>query len=526
MLGCLYLNAFIFPHTPIYQGGTAAIWILDATKMLQGQVIYRDFFEFSLPGTQVLYLLLFKWLGVRAWIPSAVWVALGGGLAWTCVVISKYFLTGASVYLPSLLFLGLGFFSEPDPTHHWFSTLACMVALALLMAERSPSRLAAAGVLCGLAALFTQSRGIVALAGFATFLLWECRKKKQGWGWVVKAEMYLVLPFLATTLPVIAYLVWKVGFGLFINSTVVFLLKYWSKSFWGSIYVYGADLPDVALWLEGPALLLWLYMHLLLPFVYLWFFVRYSRQAIAHPEKPWDRAMLLSIVGFFLFLGIAFSPVWLRLISVAPPALILFTWFTKSPSRIARAVMRLAWAASLFAFASQTIAVQTGWKGYLDAPTGRAALLDSGQYEKYRWVLEHTHPGDFYFQADDCDEYFLLGLQNPAEVPFVTDSAYTRPEQVQNAIEMLEKHQVRFVMWSAWLDVPRHPGADGSAAPLRLYLRAHYHPVREFDDQYAEVWERNQPAVTGNGMTMPASALKPQVGPRPGRIQGGIHGKP
>ena len=86
--------------------------------------------------------------------------------------------------------------------------------------------------------------------------------------------------------------------------------------------------------------------------------------------------------------------------------------------------------------------------------------------------FSHTlTPAISYFQADDCDEYFLLGLRNPAEVSFVTDSIYTRPEQVQNAVEMLEKHRVQFVMWSAWLDVPRSPGADGSAeAPLRVYL--------------------------------------------------------
>jgi len=526
MMGCLYLNAFIFPHTPIYQGDTSAIWILDATKMLQGQVIYRDFFEFTLPGTQVVYLLLFKWFGVRAWIPSALWVALGIGLAWACLAISKQLLSGVSVYLPSLLFLGLGFFSEPDPTHHWFSTLACMTAIAVLMAKRSPPRLAAAGALCGLATLFTQSRGILAVAGFAAFLLWECRAKKQDGSRLLKAEAYLVIPFLATTLPVIAYLVGKVGFGLFLNSTVIFLMKYWSRCFWGSIYVYGADLPDLELWLEVPALLLWLFMHLLLPFVYLWFFVRYRRQTVAHPEELWDRAMLVGIVGFCMFLSIALSPVWLRLVSVAPPALITLVWLNQSPGRLARTLTRLAWAGGLFGLALPSVAVQTGWKGYFDAPTGRAALLDPAQYEKYRWVLEHTHPGDFYFQADDCDEYFLLGLQNPAEVPFVTDSAYTRPEQVQNAIAMLEEHQVHWVMWSAWLDVPRHPGADGSAAPLRLYLREHYHPVREFDDQYAEVWERNQPAVAISGIAMPMPGLMPHTGPRPEKVQGGTHGKP
>ncbi len=491
-IGCLYLDAFILPHTPIYQGDTAPIYLLEATKMLAGQVIYRDFFQFTLPGTQVFYMLLFKWFGVRAWIPSATWVFLGTGLAYTCVVISKQLLSGLSVYLSSLLFLGLGFVTERDPTHHWFSTLACIAAIAILMPKRSPSRLVAAGVLCGLATLFTQSRGIVAIAGFATFLLWECRTKKQGWGSLFKAGMYLVIPFLAVTLPVLAYLAWKVGPRLFINCTVVFLMKYWSKWFWGTIYVYGADLPDLPFWLEAPALLIWLFIHLLLPFVYIWFFVQYRRRAISHPEEPWDRAMLIGIVGFFLFLGIAFSPIWFRLISVSPPAIILFVWLIKSPAKLPRTLMRLAWACGLLALASQSATAQIGWKGYLKSPTGRAALLGRDRYEKYRWVLEHTHPGDFYFQADDCDEYFLLGLQNPAEVSFVTDSIYTRPEQVQNAIEMIEKHRVRFVMWSAWLDVPRSPGADGSTGPLRVYLRAHYHPVKGFDDaQYEVVWERN-----------------------------------
>ena len=148
---------------------------------------------------------------------------------------------------------------------------------------------------------------------------------------------------------------------------------------------------------------------------------------------------------------------------MAPPALILYVWLIKSPAKLPRTLTRLAWAGGLLALVSQPVIAQTGWKGYIESPTGRAALLDPDHYEKYRWLLAHTHPGDFFFQADDCDEYFLLGLRNPAEVSFVTDSIYTRPEQVQNAIEMIEKHRVRFVMWSAWLDVPRSPGADGSS---------------------------------------------------------------
>jgi hypothetical protein len=491
--GCLYLDAFILPHTPIYQGDTTPIWLLDATKMLEGQVMYRDFFEFTLPGTQVFFLLLFKWFGVRAWIPSATWVVLGISLAWMCVVISKQLLSGALVYLPGLLFLGLGFVTAPDTNHHWFSTLACLMAIAVLMAKRTPSRLAAAGALCGLATLFTSSRGCFTVAGFAAYLLWECRAKKLGWGWLAKAKMYLVIPFLATTLSVMAYLAWKVGLRLFVYCTVIFLLRYWYKNYWGSIYAYAADPPDFPFfWMEAPALLIWLFVHLMLPLIYILIFMQYRRRAKAHPEEPWDRIMLLGIVGSFLFLGIASSPIWLRLVSVLPPALILYVWLNKSPTKFFGKLRGVAWASGLLALVIQSVLVQTGWKGYIESPTGRAAILDPDRYAKYRWVLEHTHPGEFYFQADDCDQYFLLGLRNPVEVSFLTDSGFTRPEQVQNAIEMLEKHQVRFVMWAVRLDIPMNPGADGSAnAPLRAYLSAHYHPVKTFDDQYEEAWERN-----------------------------------
>jgi hypothetical protein len=215
-----------------------------------------------------------------------------------------------------------------------------------------------------------------------------------------------------------------------------------------------------------------------------------------------------------MFLGIAQAPVWFRLISVSPPVLILHGWLVKGPGKLPRFFTRLAWAGGLLALVAQPAIVQFGWKGYLDAPTGRAALLDPEHYEKYRWILAHTHPGDYYFQADDCDEYFLLGLRNPAEVSFVTDSIYTRPEQVQNAVAMLEKYQVHWVMWSAWLDVATSPGSDGSAEhALRVYLHAHYHPVREFEDQLEEAWERNGPARPALNPTIAGQGRNSQMGP-------------
>ncbi len=511
-VSCLYLDAFMLPHTPVFEGDTTPIYLLEAGKMLQGQVIYRDFFQFTFPGTQVFYLALFRIFGLRAWIPSAVWVLLGIGLAWTCLVISRQVLSGVLVYLPSLIFLGVAFFSEPDPNHHWFSMLACMAGLAVIFPERSPFRWALAGALCGVTTLFTHSRGVVAIAGFAVFLLWEWHKKKQGWSQLLKTSLWLVLPFLGVTLPIIVYLCRKVGPELFVNCTVVFLAKYWSKWFWGTAYVYGADIPTgLPLGLELGGLVMWAFIHLLLPMVYIFFFIRYCRCPAEDRDEPWDRLMLLAMVGVFLFMGIVTSPVWFRLISVSPPALILYIWMVKGPGKISRVLRGLAWGGGFLAVLVQPIVLQTGWKAYLDTPTGRTAFFDRQRFEKYRWILEHTHAGDYFFQADDCNEYFLLGLQNPVRVSFVTDSTYTRPDQIRNAIDMLEKYHVQWVMWSAWLDVPRSPGADGSGErPLRMYLHTHYHPVQEFADQFEEAWERNAPesANDGRGPGAPAEKWK------------------
>lgn len=95
----LYLQLFILPATPIQHAGDQAVFLVGATRMLEGQVIYRDFFRFVLPGTECIYFLLFKLFGVRAWIPEGVLIFLGLGLVWVSVVISRRLVSGASVFL-------------------------------------------------------------------------------------------------------------------------------------------------------------------------------------------------------------------------------------------------------------------------------------------------------------------------------------------------------------------------------------------------------------------------------------------
>src|ERR1700685_2978464 len=154
LLACgtfLYLQVFVLPGTPRSASGDQAIYLHHATRMLDGQIIYRDYDHFTLPGTDVVYAMLFELFGVRAWIPQAMLILIGVVTVWLSIRISRALLDGGSpgkqTFLPGFLFLTLPFSGYLDATHHWYSALAGIAALAVVIEKRSEARIAWAGTL-------------------------------------------------------------------------------------------------------------------------------------------------------------------------------------------------------------------------------------------------------------------------------------------------------------------------------------------------------------------------------------------
>jgi hypothetical protein len=241
----LYLSLFRLPSLPIYRLGDEAIYLENAVKMLDGQVMYKDFFQFTPPGTESVYVVLLKVFGVRMWVPKAVLIALGTGFAWLSVVISRPLMGRVSTFLPGLLFLTLPYSRALDGTHHWFSSLAVMGVLAAVLPKRTPMRLAVAGALCGLALCFTQLRGLTAGLGLSLFLLWEYRNKGERSSSLLQNEACLWVSFLLTVMTLNLYYVWKVGLARFLWCTVVFGSKYYSAWPGNNWRAFGLDLPNL-----------------------------------------------------------------------------------------------------------------------------------------------------------------------------------------------------------------------------------------------------------------------------------------
>ena len=467
--------------------------LLNASRMLEGQVIYKDFFQFTTPGTELVYLVLFSLYGQRGWIPNVMLIVLGLGLVWLSTAISRQLMRGWAVFLPGCLFATVSFYHGLDPSHQWFSVMAVLLGILPIIEKRTSWRAATVGVLCGLASFFTQTRGLFAFMGFSVFLMWEGHRNGRGRSALLKSEAFLAAPFISTVLGTNAYFVWKAGLSRFLQSTVTFVFSHFQAAAMGNTFgVYLINPPSLRPWYGLPWVVAYLSVHLLVPGIYLLFTVRYWQQARHQPQYPWDRLMLINITGLFLFLSVAPAPSYFRLCVVSLPALILFVWLLTLPGRAERVLLPACWILAVLMAAVDIQHVQRHVTGYLNLPSGRTAFLNPNDYERFRWLAQHTRPGDFFLEADWANTYVALGLRNPAPVPFVTNSDYTCPEQVRAVVEALEARRVPLVLWSVNLDLPQNVTRAGDhLGPLRSDLRAHYHVVKTFASG-DQVWEREK----------------------------------
>lgn len=481
----LYLQVFILPATPRIATGDQSIYLHSAARMYDGEMIYRDYDQLTLPATDVLYLALFKVFGVRAWIPQLMLVAAGLLTVWLAIVIATKVVDGSTVFLPGLLFLTLPYASYLDATHHLYNVLAAISALAVLIEERTPVRLAWAGLLWGIGTCFAQSL-VLGPVALSVFLVWEYRRGKKTFPDLLKAECYLLASYAATVAAFTSYFVYRVGFRRLWYYTVTFVAKYFSTYEPGGWKTYMTGWPSAHNPANWPDLAAWPLVHFLIPLVYILFFVRYWRERRSRPEIPWERLMLINITGLTLFLTIASAPSWNRMYTISLPAMIVLVWFLHFPFKLERLLMRALWALVLVLLIVRPIVTQTRWRALLDLPTGRTAFLNPGIYEETRWVQECTHPGDYFF--GDQLLAFALRLRNPSRLAYVTPYAFTRPEEVLNVVQGLEDHKVRFVSAYPGLGATADP-AGNNLSPLREDLAQNYRVAVQFSDGHI-IWER------------------------------------
>lgn len=478
----LYCNLFVGGRTPVLLSGDQLFFWMNGQRMLDGELPYRDFFQFTPPGADVFYFLIFKIFGPKIWVVNAVVVLLGIALCWVCFEIARTIMPRGGAVLSSCLFLVLIYSRLLNATHHWFSVLAIMTALAILMRGIDARRLAMAGALLGIACFFTQTHGIVALAAVSIFLkYYDARAPGQERFW--NHERTLLAGFSIAVLLLNAFFVAKVGVGrlfycqvyyvcrVMVQRPLLGLPEYWQVASHGSLIYEYAQL---------------VFVYLMLPVGYA-LALRRSWRNSENSELQRPEVALLALVGASLLLELVFSLNWLRVYAVSMAGIILFVWLLDHADR-RRYFVSVVWLAVLGMAVERVWTAQTYRYSIADLPAGTCSTRPA-DYVKLTWVMQRTKPGDFLFEAGWPGVYIPLGLRNPVFLD--TAGTMLNPQWAQWVVQELEARQVRFVLWADRLNYPpdsRHPGTT-HIVPLRDYLRAHYQRTRIFPDG-EEAWER------------------------------------
>lgn len=155
--------------------GDEGVFLHAATRLLGGEVLYRDFFEFLPPGAFLIVATWMQIFGVGFGSVRVLAVCVIAAIAALLYAAAR--LSSGNRAIAALLAIAWAVFSQGAWTvisHHWFATAASMAsAVGLFLAlDRAPWRGAAfaAGLFAGAAAMITQTRGAFLCVAILTVL--------------------------------------------------------------------------------------------------------------------------------------------------------------------------------------------------------------------------------------------------------------------------------------------------------------------------------------------------------------------
>jgi hypothetical protein len=486
----LYLRTFLLPATPLAATDDQSLFFARAVRILQGQLPYRDFFEIVTPGTDLLYAAGFGLFGIHAWVMPMWTIVTGLAFCLLITYIAAQLVRGPSVWLPALLFLVFDFNSALDLTHQWFSTLAAMAMVAVLMGGLSGRRIFSAGLLCAVAILFTQTKGALVFLGVALYLVGVTKFRGEKTNLARRLALF-ILPVAVTVGCVLGFYVYKSGLQPVLFDLVLFPSRFMPLSEVNTPRTYIRQLAQF-FYLRRPSGIAFLipvfFIYTLVPYVYVAGLYQLRRRRAVLSATLQENLILLHVVGLGLFLAIAHGPRYFRLATVAPPAILIFVWLLMLPPL--RRLQKLFWILASCYLILLPVYRQLQWHGKLDLPIGRAAFTDRELFRKFKWLAERTHPSDGFFNDSALTLY--LSLRNPTQTEFITYDDTTRPEQIAAVLRELERHPPAYISLLPVIDGPAVAGDH--AAPIRRFVYDHYSVASVFSQKQSQyeqqLWRR------------------------------------
>jgi hypothetical protein len=482
-----YLSLFGLSGIPYFRTGDESVFWTYAYRMLSGQVFLRDFHQFSPPGTDLIYAAAFRLFGVSLFTTNWLVLALGLAIAVCVFCCARFFLRPSLAALSALCVVVMVYGDRLDATHHWFSSLANLAAVLTLLPHRTFQRVAAAGVLFGIASFFTQTRGAAGLIACCAVFLWERRR-----GAITTRTLSLRISLLVG----VTFLVWlalswrfiaQAGLATYWHAQVTYLPK-------DTIFPSGFLVPAFGFQLHPNAIgnlinRLAMYLMLLLACPLVAFQCLRGQQEDSRDPVA---LFLLASLGIVQALEVITVLNWNRMAAAEIPAAILTVYLIARKQRQASLLVPACWA--LLAVIGFGRCLPQAMHRYtrVDLPTG-PALAPKNDAEELNWLATHTRPGDTFFDASNARLYALLELRNAMPVDMLTTVQNTLPSWLKLAIQGLDQSRTRYILWSERAGIGSvermHTDANDHLDPMRLYMQHSYICIKTFADG-DQVWER------------------------------------
>ena len=507
------------------EGSTAA----QALRILNGDLIYRDFFTVVTPGSYYTVAALFQIFGEQLMVLR--WAALWSGLAIVAVTlaIGRQIASWPFAAAAALMTTVWGWFLITPNFYSLQAALFALVALffSLRATADQPTRwIVLAGVMTGLTALVKQNVGAYLAIGLLCSM-WASRAFDTTLdlhGRLRRSALFMA-GISIPVIPVLLYLVAS-GAGPYLYESWVYypLMKYPPRfalpfpAFYPLLPEHGVlTLGDAlpALWSraipETARFELWVKFVLYLPvlvypvivarLVWLVYLVRGRGRAELSQE---GRALLvIAIAGALLLLQTWPRADLTHLLFGIQPTFVLFAYLTCCAWRALRVVPgpRLVVSAAMLLMTLVPHALLL-WNGYrrtdweyanyvaplrADRARGvRAVPIEAQRIDAVtRYLAEHTAPDEPIFVVPwAAGFYFLADRENPTRTDFML---FEDPEAYPCLIARLDQQPPKYVIYGYTWDVDGRRFRD-YAAPIDRYIRSRY-AIESGVDGY-EIWRR------------------------------------
>jgi hypothetical protein len=454
----LLLFSILFRGTTplfLFNYGTNGVFFDEGARVLAGEVMYRDFFEFVGPGVVYLHALVMRVAGPSVRALTWAMVLQGVVLALLVHALASRLCGPRWRLLPPAAFVVLVYAPYVLGDHKW-PALSCALAALLVLADAKgiPTTIVG-GMLLGGSALFTQDLGAGVTAGTLAYLTWRRPR--------VRPLLPLLLGCAAPLAAAFAFFAGQAGARTVVYDCLLYPLeRYPAVNLWylhlvPSLRTLPRELAQVALGLAGVIAAIAGLVE--------------SRRADPGPSGA-DTAGLVSAAGLGMVAAMSHRALYPVGIAIQGCLLLPVLARLLERSREGPRASRRLGAAVLLVLAAGLAHGSIGlviWRQLLQSmtrePHRAGAVWTPEPMPELSWIEANTAPGEGTFlMPAKGGHYFLSRTRNVTSFPYLFEGQSTE-EQGRRALAEIEAARPRVGLWD---QRPWPRTAPASEGPLRF----------------------------------------------------------